>query len=414
MRCAVLLLLLCPSLPAAVKAIRVGKLLNGDGSQRTNVVVVVDGDRIRDITAEAPAGSEPVDLTRYTCLPGLIDVHVHMTYYWDRAPGTRPFAQGGTRAPAVTVFLAQENARRSLESGVTTVRDLGAVEGMSFAMRDLIERGAMPGPRMFVSGYGLSISRSGSRSGAPAYPGQADGPGDVMRVARQQIANGADWVKMFGSTGSGNDVSGRQTFTFEEMKAAVDVAHNLGKRVAIHSYGPAGARSAVLAGTDSLEHAVDIDDDTLAEMVRRKTFYVPTIDHNRYYAEHAREFGYSEADVSGLRAFIERNVATAGRALRAGVRFAMGSDAVFTMFGENARELEWFVRAGMTPAQAIAAATGNGAALLGMADRLGKIAPGYFADLIAVEGDPLVDIRAVTGGVRWVMKAGKVVVDKRQ
>jgi len=118
--------------------------------------------------------------------------------------------------------------------------------------------------------------------------------------------------------------------------------------------------------------------------------------------------------VSGLRAFIERNVTTAGRALRAGVRFAMGSDAVFTMFGENARELEWFVRAGMTPAQAIAAATGNGAALLGMEDRLGKIAAGYFADLIAVEGDPSVDIRAVTNGVRWVMKAGKVVVDTRQ
>jgi imidazolonepropionase-like amidohydrolase len=407
MRFAALVLLLSLPVPAAVKAIRLGKLIDGDGTERSNVVVVVDGDRIRAVTTAVPAGAEVIDLSRYTGLPGLIDVHVHMTYYWDRTPGTLPFAQGSTRAPAVTVFLAQENARRSLEAGVTTVRDLGAVDGMSFAMRDLIERGAMLGPRMFVCGYGLTISRSTPR------PGQADGPAEVMRVARQQIASGVDWVKLFGSTGTGKDVSGRQTFTFEEMKAAVDVAHNLGKRVAIHSYGPAGARDAVRAGADSLEHAAGLDENTLAEMVRRKTFYVPTIDHNRYYAEHAREFGYSEEDVAGLNAFIQRNLETAGRAFKSGVRFAMGSDAVFTMFGENARELEWFVRAGMNPAQAIGAATANGATLLGMVDRLGRIAPGYFADIIVVEGDPLTDIGAITHGALWVMKGGSVVVDKR-
>ena len=413
MRLLALVVCLCLPLSAALKAIRFGKLVDGDGAARTNVVVVVDGDRIREVTSAVPSGAELIDLSRYTGLPGLIDAHVHMTYYWDRAPGTRPFAQGSTRAPAVTVFLAQENARRTLESGVTTVRDLGASEGMSFAMRDLIERGAMPGPRMFVCGYGLSISRSAPRPGVPPIPGQADGPAEVMRVARQQIGSGAEWVKLFGSTGSGNDVSGQQTFTFEEMKAAVDVAHQLGKRVAIHSYGPAGGRDAVRAGADSLEHAVDLDDDTLAEMIRRKTFYIPTIDHNRYYAEHAREFGYSDENVTALKEYMQRNLATAQRAFRAGVRFAMGSDAVFTMFGENARELEWFVRAGMTPAQAITAATGNGAALLGMEDRLGRISPGFFADIVAVEGDPLQDIRAVTTGVRWVMKGGNVVVDRR-
>jgi imidazolonepropionase-like amidohydrolase len=198
------------------------------------------------------------------------------------------------------------------------------------------------------------------------------------------------------------------------MKAAVDAAHNLGKRVAIHSYGPDGARDAVRAGADSVEHAAGLDEDTLAEMVRRKTFYVPTIDHNRYYAEHAGEFGYGEADVAGLNAFIQRNLETAVRAFKSGVRFAMGSDAVFTMFGENARELEWFVRAGMSPAQAIATATAGGAALLGLEDRLGRIAPGYYADIIAVEGDPLTDIRAVTHGALWVMKGGSVLVDKRR
>lgn len=403
-------MLLAALASAAPIALRFGKLIVGDGAIISNAVVVVDGPRILSIGSAVPPNTESIDLARYTAIPGLIDAHVHITYYWDRAPGSRPFAQGATRHPAVTVFLAQENARRTLESGVTTVRNLGSTDGADFAMRDLIERGAMNGPRIFTSGYGLSISRS--RSTGPVNPGQADGPAEVMRAARQQIASGAEWVKLFGSTGSGNDVTGQQTFTFEEMKAAVDVAHNLGRRVAIHSYGPKGARDAVRAGTDSLEHAIDLDDETIAEMVRRQTFYVPTIDHNRYYAEHAGEFGYSDSDVKGLNDFIVKNLATAQRAFRAGVRFAMGSDAVFTMFGENTRELQWFVKAGMTPAQALAAATTNGAALLGQEDRLGKLAPGYQADIVAIEGDPLVNIDAVINGVRWVMKNGKVVVDR--
>src|SRR5258708_22675359 len=145
---ALFFLLAFPVLPA-VKAIRFGKLINGDGTQRANVVVIVDGDRIREVRADVPTGAELTDLSQFTGLPGLIDAHVHMTYVYDPKSAARPFAQGATRAPAVTVFLAQQNARRTLESGVTTVRDLGASEGMSFAMRDLIERGAMTGPRMF-------------------------------------------------------------------------------------------------------------------------------------------------------------------------------------------------------------------------------------------------------------------------
>ena len=220
-------------------------------------------------------------------------------------------------------------------------------------------------------------------------------------------------MKLFGSTGSGADVTGVQTFTYEEMKAAVDVAHRLGKRVAIHSYGPSGAHDAVRAGADSVEHAVDLDDDTLSEMVRRKTFYVPTVDHNRYYAEHASEFQYSADDVRRLKEFLKRNLETLRRAIRAGVWIAMGSDAVFTMFGENTRELRWFVDAGMTPEETLATATTNAAALLGMGGKLGVIASGAFADLVAVEGDPLANIDAVISRVRWVMKGGTVVVDWR-
>jgi imidazolonepropionase-like amidohydrolase len=233
-----------------------------------------------------------------------------------------------------------------------------------------------------------------------------------MRATRQQIAAGVDVIKIYGSTGSADDVTGYQTYTFEEMKAAVDIARHHGKRVAIHSYGPDGARDAVRAGATSVEHAIDLDDATLREMVRRGVYYVPTVDHNRYYAENKAAFGYSDTVAARLDAYRARNLETVRRAIKARVKIAMGSDAVFTMFGENTRELGWFVKAGMTPAQALATATTNGAALLGMEKELGAVAPGYYADLVAVEGDPAVDIGAVIERVRWVMKGGAVVVDR--
>ncbi len=402
---------------APLTAVRFGRLVDGRGQVLRDAVVVVEGDRIVRVgvgPTAVPAGATVVDLSRYTGLPGLIDAHTHMTFYWDRAPGSRPWAQLGTLGPAVTVYLAQENARRTLETGVTTVRDLGSSEYMDVAMRDLINRGAMIGPRMFVAGYGLHVASSPVRPGAPPPdPGEADGVAEVQRVARQQLAAGVDWIKMYGSTGSDRDTSGYETFTYEEMKAAADVAHQAGKRIAIHSYGPDGGRDAVRAGAESVEHATDLDDATLAEMVRRGTVYVPTIDHNRYYVAHRAEYGYDSADAAGLEAYMKRNIATLRRAIHAGVRIAMGSDAVFTGFGENTRELDRFVEAGMTPVQAIASATTTAAALLGKANELGSIAPGYFADMIAVDGDPTTDIGAVTRGVKWVMKGGKVVVDKR-
>jgi imidazolonepropionase-like amidohydrolase len=402
---------------AGAKAIRFGRLVDGTGRAPSDAVVVVEGDRITAVgsgDASVPRDAEVIDLTRYTGIPGLIDVHTHMTYYWDQAARTRPWEQQAERNPAVTVFLAQENARKTLEAGVTTVRDLGASDYMDIAMRDLINRGAMVGPRMFVAGYGLHVTRNAARPGfVTPERGRADGVPEVLRVVRQQIAAGADVIKMYGSTGSADDVSGDQTFMFEEMKAAVDAAHQAGKRIAIHSYGPAGARDAVRAGADSVEHATDMDDATIAEMARRKTYYVPTIDHNRYYAEHRHEFGYSEAVAKRLDAYRQRNLETARRAHKAGVLFAMGSDALFTMFSQNTRELLRFVEAGMTPAEALKAATTNGAALLGKEKSLGTVAPGFLADIVAVEGDPLSDIRAVVEGVRWVMKGGAVVVDRR-
>ncbi|TMQ65939.1 MAG: amidohydrolase family protein [Candidatus Eisenbacteria bacterium] len=402
---------------AEVTAIRFGRLIDGRGGVIPDAVVIVEGDRIR---ARGPASSTPVpagatvlDLSRFTAIPGLIDVHTHLTYYWDHAAGTNPWVELGARRTSETVYLAQENARRTLEAGVTTVRDLGSWDYMDIAMRDLIARGAMVGPRMFVCGHGLHPTYTPFKPGyAEPDGGLADGPEAVTRVVRQNIAAGADVIKLYGSTGSADDVTGDQTYTFEEMKAAVDAARARGKRVAIHSYGPDGARDAVRAGATSVEHATGMDDGTIREMARRGVYYVPTIDHNRYYAEHAAEFGYDSAAVARLNDYRTRNLETLRHAIKAGVKVAMGSDAVFTMFGENTWELGWFVKAGMTPAQALATATTNAAGLLGMGKDLGAVAPGCYADIVAVEGDPLTDIAAVTKGVRWVMKGGKVVVDR--
>jgi imidazolonepropionase-like amidohydrolase len=379
-------------------AIRFGQLWNGERLIK-NAVVVIDAGRIVAVQDTVPPNATVVDLRRYTGLPGLIDLHTHITYYWDRRPGTRP--RGQRRLPAVTVFLAQDNARRTLEIGVTTVRDLNASGDMDFAMRELTRTGAMTGPRIFASGPGLS-----ARQGAPPDP-------DAMRkLVDERIKAGADWIKVFGSRGGFENVDGTQTVTFDEMKAVVDVAHAQGKKVAIHSYGSSGVRDAVRAGADSVEHGADVDDATIAEMVKRGTVWVPTVDHNRYYIDAKDEYGFAEGSERALQDYINRNFDAVRRAVKAGVKLGMGSDAVYSMFGQNTRELGWFVKAGLTPAQALAAATTTAAALLGMDKELGRVAPGYLADLVAVEGDPLQKIDALFTGVRWVMREGTVVVDK--
>jgi imidazolonepropionase-like amidohydrolase len=307
----------------------------------------------------------------------------------------------------VTVFLAQENALRTLETGVTTVRDLNGSNGADMAMRDLINMGKMIGPRMFVSGRGLSGSRSQRGNPPPGTPVER-----ATANAKAALEAGADVVKVFGSVGGFDNVNMDQTVTFEEMKAMVDTTHSMGKRIAIHSYGPDGARDAVRAGTDTLEHATDIDDATIREMAQRGTWYVPTIDHNQYYVENADKYRFPAGATDRLNDYIRRNFETAKKAFQAGVKFAMGSDAVYNGFGLNTRELEWFVKLGMTPEQALKTATVNGATALGMEASIGSIKPGYFADIAAVEGDPLADITAATKRVRWVMKGGAVVVDR--
>jgi len=398
----------------SVKAVRFGRLWDAKGKVWTNAVVVVAGDKIRSISGDAsgiPAGAEVIDLSKYTGLPGLIDAHTHMTMYAEENPAVSMLKQVSDTPPAMQVFLARKGALRTLQAGVTTVRDLSAEGYMDIAMRDLINRGEMIGPRMFVSGYGLYATQTPTKQ-PPAIPGAvfADGVPEVLRAVRQQLAAGVDLIKMFGSMGTDDDVTGFETYSFEEMKAAADMAHRFGKKIAVHSYGPDGARDAVRAGADSVEHATDMDDATMQEMVKRGTFYVPTINHNQYYLENGDKIGYAPGYKERLEAFIPRNVETARKAFKAGVKMAMGSDAIYTMYGQNARELAWFIKAGMTPEQALRTATSNAAELLGKEKDLGAVAPGYFADLVGVEGDPLSDINVAINNVRWVMKGGVVVM----
>jgi imidazolonepropionase-like amidohydrolase len=396
------------SLPGAqtTKALRFARLW--DGARTINdAVLVIDGDKVAGVgtgDAAVPRGAEVVDLRRYSAIPGLIDLHTHMTYYWDRAPGTSPRGRGAgpRRLPAVTVSLAQDNARRTIETGVTAARDLGAQNDMDLAMRDLINLNAMVGPRMFVSGTGFSK--------------RADAPVDLEGLKKNvadHVEKGVDVIKVYGSIGGFENVGTTQTLNFDEMKTIVDASHAAGKKVAIHSYGPSGAKDAVRAGADSVEHGIDFDDETLAEMAKRGTVWVPTVDHNRYYVDAKDEYQFRPESIPALQGYIQKNFAAMQRAVKAGVKLGMGSDAVFSMFGQNTRELAWMVKAGLTPEQALMTATTNAADLVDMKGRLGCLQPGCFADVVAVEGDPTKEIDAAINGVRWVMKGGVVYVDKR-
>ena len=386
-----------------VTALRFGAAITGTGTTIKDAVIVVTGDRITSVGSGAgavPSGAMVIRFPTLTAIPGLIDAHTHLTYYWDPASGIKPLQRPQPpRTAAETAQLAASNARKTLWTGVTTARDLGASQGIDYLMRDQIAAGTMIGPRMFVAGQGISASGRTGGPGAAAMAGLVDA----------RVKAGSDWIKVYASRGSYQSVDTTQTLTFDEIKAIVDAAHAAGKPVAVHSYGASGVKDAVRAGADSIEHGIELDDETLAMMAKQKTVWVPTIDHNRYYVDAKDEFGFAPDTIPPLQAYIEKNLESTRRAFKAGVPLAMGSDAVYSMFGQNTRELAWFVKAGMTPEQALATATTIPAKMLGRANELGAIAPGYLADIVGVEGDPLADINVVITKVMWVMKGGRAV-----
>lgn len=399
---------------AQMQAIQFKKMVDSSAVIK-NPIIVIDGGVIVDIVTDrqALANDMPIiDLSNYTAIPGLIDAHVHLSFALPKKSSGSPWHSYSTTASPTLLFYSKANAFKTLETGVTTVRDLSANDYLNIQIRDLIAAGEMTGPRTFAAGYGLHPTLSITKPGSSQYVGgRADGTVEVMRAVREQIAAGADWIKLFGSTGSAADTSGLQTFSYEEIKAATDIAHQMGKKVAFHSYGPGAVNDAIRAGVDSIEHAIGLDKETLKRMKRQGIVYIPTIDHNRYYIDSKDRYGYGEEIVQSLENFIQKNLETVRNAHAIGVPIGMGSDAVFNMFGQNTRELRWFVDAGMTPLEALATATSTNARLLGMEDQIGALKPGYKADIVAVEGDPSRDIGAVIDGVRWVMKAGEVVVD---
>jgi imidazolonepropionase-like amidohydrolase len=397
--------------PAPPLYVRAGQLI--DPASETviaDAAIVLDGDCIVAVgpasAVDVPRGATLVDWTRFSVLPGLVDAHTHVCFATDEAAGTCPWERTAELSPDQLLVLARENARAMLHAGITTAIDKGGAWGVDLELRDEIAAGATPGPRLITAGDGLL--RPPPEVEDP-YPGIVRTAAEIVPEIRRQARAGSGLIKLWADACSDRRLACEPLFRPEELAVAVAEAHRVGLTIAIHAYLAASALPAIAARPDALEHAVELDATTLAEMARNGTVFVPTIEHNRYYAENAAWFGYTSEDASALQEFADRAVATARLAHRAGVRMALGSDAVFTMFGQNAREIRGFVAAGLDPLAALRAATVNGLVSVRRAGELGRIAPGYLADLVAVDGDPLADPAVVAGGVRGVIRGGRPV-----
>lgn len=382
-------------------ALRAARMLDvRQGKVIENAVVIIEGDRIASAgqNLSIPAGTETINLGDVTLLPGLIDAHTHITYHFDE---TGHFGSKGDASVAVTTRYAADNARRTLEAGFTTIRNLGATYQVDIKLRDAINRGEVAGPRMKVSGLPLMPDELYGTSGQPARE-------KIIRdFVRERIREGADVIKIF----EGVDEEGSPYFSEAEIRAAVDEAARAGLRVAVHAHEAVAIKAAVRGGCASIEHGTFIDDEGIRLMVEHHTALVPTLYLPTHYLAHRSQFDFDEGTWEFFEQLRARNIETARRAHKAGVRLVNGSDAVAGLHGSNARELEWLVKAGLTPAEALRAATLYAASLLGMEEQVGEISTGRFADLIAVRGDPTKDITLLQNVV-FVMKGGRVV--KRQ
>ncbi len=377
-------------------------LIDGTGKPLGKTDIVIDDKghiaKIGNRLKVSDSNNNVVNLKHLYAMPGLIDMHTHITY------GIPGGSKGNAWSELEQVDTkgrkeaALENARKTVATGVTSIRDLNDGSGLDLSLRELFANHKAPGPRLFVSGGGV-------------HPGRELDP---LAYAQSQIETGVDWVKIFGTTGSADDLTSKAHFDDATVKSIADAAHKAGKRITLHSYGPEAVDSAIKARVDSIEHAVGMSIAQMIAMRDNNITYVPTVDHNRYYADHRNEYGYSEEVDSNLRVFVGKNTQAVAGAHSVGVKIAMGSDAVFSGFGENTCELKQFRAAGLTNAEIIQTATINGAHLLGQGSQIGRLKEGYIADIVFLDNNPLDNIDTLFNGIQLVLKDGKIVHDVRK
>jgi imidazolonepropionase-like amidohydrolase len=382
-------------------------------------VVVVSGTKILAVGSDAkiPEDAQVIDLGDATLLPGFIDAHVHLSqesgphWYHD-------WFDTVMRFPAEQALYGAHYAKVTLEAGVTTVRDLGSTDYIALGLRNAINAGQIPGPRMLVANYAIG-STGGHADQDPVPPqriavagplqGVCNGPDQCREAVRYQIKYGADVIKFMPSGGvlSLSDPVDNPQLTQEEMNAIVSEAHNWGRKVAAHCHGDRAAKMAIAAGVDSIEHGTFLQDDTLAEMKKKHVYLVPTLFAGAWIGERLDTF--PPAIAVKARAAAAQMQLMFQHAARIGVPVAMGTDAAVEPHGLNAHEFSLMTKNGFSPVQALMAGTANGAELLGIADRTGTLTAGKFADIVAVPGNPLTDMH-VTEHPLFVMKEGTVYV----